>query len=167
MGFIKNTIIVGLIVFFLVVMMISFDISYTGEIVGANFSASYFVAHPDEVIADYNTKFENIPNFARTLLGNERINLVINMSDGSVKNFGLITKEGKIIELNKDSLNSPTFVITTSERVIDEVAKSSNAGQDFADAILNDKIKVEGIGFMPQTKIFSAKTYLKANGWAK
>lgn len=165
MSLIRNAVVLGLLLFVLVTFAIVFDVSYTGNVVNENFNARYFVDNPDTAVDDYNSRFENLPNFARSLLGSERINLDINMSDGTSKVFGLITKNGKIVGFNETKIDGATFSVYTTEEVINGLAESSNAGDDFAQAIIDDRIKVEGLGIIPNIKLKAAKLFLKAKNW--
>ena len=158
---IKNIITIILIAFFLVVVITSFDLSYTGNIVKDNFNAKELVENTNQVVNDYNQKFENIPKFAKTLLGNERINLLINMNDGSKKELSFVTKEGKIISYEKKPLENPTMLITASESIIDSVSSSSNPSADFAKAIKNKSINIEPKKLKGKIKFSAAKIFIK------
>ena len=150
-----------LLVFFVVVVITSFDLSYTGDIVAENFNTKYLLDNMDKVVNDYNQKFENIPRFAKTLFGNERINLAIIMNNNSKKEFGLITKEGKVIEYSKKPLENPTIGITAPESVIDNIASSRNPSQEFSKAIKNKNIILEPKKFLTKIKVTGAKAFIK------
>ena len=157
----KNLITLLLLVFFLVAVTASFDLGYTGNIVSDNFNARHAVEDMDSTVSDYNKKFENIPRFARTLFGNERINLVVSMDGGSKKDISLITKEGKIISYSKKHLEKPTMLVSTTEKTIDLIASSSNSSDEFARAIKNNDIIVEPKKIVVSVKVFAAKSFIK------
>lgn len=165
MGLIRNLIIFGLVVFFFAVIIVSFDLGYTGNIVRENFNTRYAVEHTDEIVNEYNHRFERIPNFAKTLLGNERINLIINMNDGSMKEYSLVTQEGKIIEYDNKLLNDYSIAVRTSERVIDSIASSKEPGNDFGNAVENGDIKIESQKLVSGIKITTAKIFVKIKNW--
>ena len=161
MSFIKNTLFLIIAVFFIVSLLIAFDPSYTGNIVKENFSARYAFDHAEETINDYNSNFENLPNLARTLLGNERINLTVNMNDNSIKQLGLITKNGKIISYSKKTLENPTVYVTLSEDTMNSISFSSNPSKDFANAIQNKDISIESKRTVTGIKVYISKLFLK------
>ena len=154
-----------LLVFFLIVIALSFNLSYTGSIVGNDFNAKEAIENPEKTINDYNQGFENIPSFARTLLGNERMNLIVKMDDGSKNQLGLVTKEGKIVEYSRELLQNATIDVITSEDVMNSIAWSGNPSQEFGSAIDDERIKLEPKRFTTSTKSFIAKIVLKIRSW--
>lgn len=166
MSFIKSIFFLVITAFFIVLLSIAFDPGYTGNIVKENFNAMYAFEHIEETIADYNSNFENLPNLARTLLGNERINLTVNMNDNSIKQLGLITKNGKIISHSKKTLENPTVYVTLSENTMNSISSSSNPSRDFANAIENKEINIESKRTLTGIKVYFSKLFLKVrNLW--
>lgn len=158
---IKNMIFIALLIFFILVIINSYNLNYTGNIVKENFNTGYAVNNIDTTVSEYNERFERIPNFVRTMFGNERINLIINMNDNSIKRYSIITKEGKIISYSEDLIDKPSVIITTSEETIDSIASSDNPADEFADAIENKKIEIKSKGVINKLKLFTAKSFLK------
>ena len=97
----------------------------------------------------------------RTLLGNERINLTVKMNDNSIKQLGLITKNGKIISYSKKTLENPTVYVTLSEDTMNSISSSSNPSKDFANAIQNKDISIESKRTVTGIKVYISKLFLK------
>lgn len=161
----KEIIFLGLFLFFLAVVFSSFSLSYTGNIVKENFSAQELLQNPDPIINDYNSRFENIPRFAKNLLGNEKINLIIVLADNQTKNIALTTKEGKIIEYKNEPYQDATFRITSSAGTIDKIAKAGDPKTEFKTNVLNNNIKIEPNGFEQTVKYYTAIGVLKVSSW--
>lgn len=161
----KEIIFFGLFLFFLAVVFSSFSLSYTGNIVKENFSAQELLQNPDPIINDYNSRFENIPQFAKNLLGNEKINLIVILANNQTKNLALTTKEGKIIEYKSELYKDAAFTITTSAETIDKIAKAGDPKTEFKTNVLKNNIKIEPNGFEQTVKYYAAISVLKISSW--
>ncbi len=169
MGFIRKTIkkiaFFILLAFFVISIMAMFDLKYTGNIVKEGFTAKYALEHTNEAISGYNKNFENIPNFAKTLFGNERVDLMITMNNGSLEELFFITKNGKIIEYSSNHLQDITIVVEITEEVFDLISSSQKPSNDFAKAMKENKLKVKPKRMASRFKVFAAKSYFKVKNW--
>lgn len=160
MAEIKDLLFIGLIIFFFAVIMNAFSLNYTGEVIKEGLTVSYIINNPAEFVNEYNQKFENIPNFIKTLLGTEKINLIIE-TNNKTKTFSIETKEGKIINYSEKLFEDQTFTVELREETLDRLLSSKYIKNDIANAILTDEIKITPNGFMQTTKLFAGKNTLK------
>ncbi|GEM_PF-1634113 len=164
MSLIKS--IIGLVLLGLVVMFIGykFDLTYTGRVVQDGWNTQFAVTHLPEVQDQYNSHVDNIPNFAKTLLNNERVNVEIEQQDKSIKKLHFIVQDGKIANLSEGEDLNPTLKVWTTEATIDEIAAAKNPVNSLQQAMANEKITYKSLAFTTQLKVGIGKLVVKTLG---
>jgi hypothetical protein len=64
----------------------------------------------------YNANIEKVPNWAKSLLEEEKFNLTFIMEDSSAINIGIILKDGKIVDMRQGRLKKPTVSVIVTEK---------------------------------------------------
>jgi hypothetical protein len=146
-------------------IVVGFDLGYTGNIVKDDFNTQYVITHTTDTVNEYNQNYKGIPNFVKTLFGNEKINVIIKMNDNSEKQFNLITKDGKIANYSQGLMKSPSLKVETSEKTIDLIAQSKDPANALSEAIRNKNIIIEPTGIVSGVKVQSAKTFVIIKNW--
>lgn len=94
---------------------------------------------------------QQVPSNFKSSLGNENIDAQLLHEDGSVSYFTVITKNGKIEDVQQEMSSSPTVRVTVKESVLidlDENKENSEAQkQIIKDAVKNKDITVKGVGW--------------------
>jgi plastocyanin len=107
----------------------------------------------------------DLPNFARTLFGNQRINLHLELEDGDNEIHGLVTQNGVITEFTDSEVSNPTLNVYSTQSVITRILTSDDAGSDFSNALDNGEISYEAIGFVNRVRFGFASVFLNIARW--
>ena len=113
----------------------------------------------------YNSNLDKIPGFVKTILGSERINVVVHLDDDSLLKFQAITKDGSITTLDYGELENATIIVSTSEKVINTIQASSNPVNALELALDNNDIKVEPQTFAKKVEWGMAETIMRIVSW--
>lgn len=70
----------------------------------------------NEFIEKYSDFFGS--EIVQTLFGNERMNITINLNDGSLDKYGVVTENGAVVEVQKPTIENPTVNITANEQAL-------------------------------------------------
>jgi len=111
------------------------------------------IQHAVEV---YNLGAENAPDILKTLLGDERVQIEISKSDGSVLMAGLETKDGIIVNTTEGEIEDPTIVVNSTEDAITRVFKSDDPVAAFQEANDLGEISIEGTTWKAKAKVKAA-----------
>jgi len=91
------------------------------------------------------------------LLGSERINVDVTLSDGTVKSMNLVTEKGQMKNIGEGKAEDPTMTISTTQAELEKIAAADNPGAAAISAINNGGIKLESTTFWGKIKLFFAK----------
>ena len=119
-----------------------YSLEYSGNVV-KDFSTREALEDLDKIKQTVNSNTEKFPNFVKTVFGNERINIILKMNDGSIVNLWMETENAKIINLAYGELDNPTLVVETSEDTLNRIGKSEKPIDEFLFAINNGEIRYE------------------------
>ena len=73
---------------------------------------------------DFNDQVNRVPEFLRSILGTERINLKIILENGNIIRTGFKLENGKITGAAKGGLRNPTVILTATERAMRRIERS-------------------------------------------
>ena len=100
---------------------------------------------PDDVKELYNKYEDKIPDFAKKLFGNERINIHIKY----YKDFYLITEDAKLLDVNEGSLDNPTLNVYTDKETADVIVTGKLSLKEALDEGL---VSYEAVGLWSKLK---------------
>ena len=92
----------------------------------------------------YNNNINKAPDLLKAMMGNERINMTILLSNGSVIAWGLVTENAKIVKYNLGGIDNPTIEEYASENAINDVLTAKDAAAAFNKAKSDGLIRIEG-----------------------
>ena len=107
-------------------------------------------------VANYNSKVENAPSVLKSMLGSEKINLIITRDDGSVFRVGMDVVSARIERTVDGGYSDSTIIITTTQSAINEVVGSKDriaAFQNLKDA---GQIRFEAKSWLSEVKLKAA-----------
>ncbi len=104
------------------------------------------------LVGTYNQNLDKVPGFAKSLFGNERIDLYI---DGE-KFVGIIGSGGQIIEYKEGGIEKPTMKIYTTSDTIGDLINNETS---LIDAVKSKSIQYEGVGFFSKIKFGFVKIF--------
>ncbi len=149
--------------FFAVVLVISI---FVGIVVGTEKESDLFEDLKQQV-GIYNQNVDQIP-FVKSLIGEERINCDISLSDGNMLTIGIKTdKEAKVISIEKGEIQDPTVDAYTTENTVRNIMNSGDPVSAFQDALNTGKIKFEGVGLGNKIKVRTMDIAIKLYGFFK
>jgi hypothetical protein len=155
---------VGFTIFFGLVT--SFNSTPTGRVIDGN-PMNYYLNNPDKAADTYNANVDKVPGFVKAMFGNERIDAVLMMENGTIESFGVITEKGKIAFIQKGYLDNPSLYVKTNESVLKEFMASENQLEYLRNALDTKAIQFEAVKiktkFKTGTAIFLFKSYMLFN----
>jgi len=92
----------------------------------------------------YNNNIDKSPDVLKAMMGNERINMTILLSNGSVIAWGLVTENAKIVKYNLGGINNPTIEEYASENAVNDVLTAKDPAAAFSKAKEAGTIRIEG-----------------------
>jgi Tol biopolymer transport system component len=101
-----------------------------------------------------------LPKEAAAIFGNQRIDLYINLSNGSLLSVNLETVNGKFSEIKNGLSSNLTIRAYTSERVLAKIIKSDNPTKEFMNSLLVKEITYNAVGFKNKIKFFFVKAFI-------
>ncbi|MCX6678477.1 MAG: hypothetical protein NTU95_11130 [Methanothrix sp.] len=104
-------------------------------------------------VATYNSKVDNAPTVLKSILGSEKINLIITRDNGSVFRVGMDVVSARIERTVAGGYSDSTIIVTATESAINEVVGSKDriaAFQNLRDA---GQIRFEAKNWWTDTKL--------------
>ncbi|RQW77512.1 MAG: hypothetical protein EHM14_14220 [Methanothrix sp.] len=116
-------------------------------------AVTYSNAGIQEYVNSYNGKIDKAPDILKGLVGNEKINVDITGSDGSVFRVGFVMENAKINQTVSGGLGDPSIVITTTESAINNIRSSKNPITAFQSEKDSGQMSIEGTNFLTSAKL--------------
>ncbi|HZX19508.1 MAG TPA: hypothetical protein VFF13_00665 [archaeon] len=84
------------------------------------FSGIVFAENDVEAANEFISKYPDFfgSEIVQTLFGSERMNITINLIDGSTEKYGVVTEDGEVVEVQKPMIENPTVNITANEEAL-------------------------------------------------
>lgn len=101
----------------------------------------------------YNSNIDKAPDLLKTVLGSERVNLVITRDNGSVFLAGMDFKNGRIVHLIPEGYNNSTIVVTTNQMTINQVVGAKDKITAFTNQIDQGNIDIKTNNWISDIKI--------------
>jgi len=108
--------------------------------------------------ATYNSNIDKAPGLLKSVLGSERVNLIITKDDGSVFRAGMNVQNGEIARLIPGGYSNATITVTTDQSTINQVVSAKDKITTFTSMVNNGKINIETDSWLSSLKIKSAMT---------
>ncbi|WP_340817754.1 hypothetical protein [Methanolobus sp. WCC4] len=118
-------------------------------------------------VNEYNDVSDQVPSFINMLLGNEVVHLVIEQNDGTELHIKAVTEDSVITtfeEIDAEDDIGATVVVGTDEDTTYEVLNSEYPLGTFVDAMDEDRIVIEPVGFTNSVTFAIANVLLKLSG---
>lgn len=106
--------------------------------------------------AIYNSKIESAPYILTSMLGSEKINLIVTRDNGSVFSAGMDIVSAKIERVVEGGFSDPSIIITTTESAIDDVVLSKDKISEFKKLTDEGRIEFEAKSWIAGAKINAA-----------
>ena len=104
-----------------------------------------------------NRNVDQVPGFARSQFGGERIDVRVGTPDGE-RRFSLTTaKDGRITDFEAGAPDDPTLRVETSRSTFCDVVTADDPRAAFVDAYYGGDIEVTGVGSVNAAKVGAVK----------
>ena len=107
-------------------------------------------------VATYNSKVENAPFVLKSILGSEKINLIITRDDGSVFRVGMDMVSARIERTVVGGYSDSTIIVTTTQSAINEVVRSKDRIAAFKKLTDAGQIRFEAKSWLAEAKLMAA-----------
>lgn len=124
----------------------------------------YSLAHLDELKLEYNNQIDRVPNYAKTIFGNERIIVYITRLDGSRVVLSAETKNGELLTLTTNSFSNYTMEVRVSEKTIDDIESAPKPADRLMAALTQKEIDYKALRFSTSAKIWFSRIFLRIYG---
>ncbi len=101
----------------------------------------------------YNTQIDNIPAVVKSMLGSEKINMIITREDGSVFSVGMDMVSARIERTVEGGISDPTIIVTATQSALSEVGRSKDRIAAFKTQTDAGQIRFEGKNWLADAKI--------------
>ena len=101
----------------------------------------------------YNSKIDNAPIVLKSMLGSEKINMIITRDNGSVFRVGMDMVSARIERTVEGGISDPTIIVTTTQSALNEVGKSKDRIAAFKKQTDAGQIRFEGKSWLADAKI--------------
>lgn len=148
----KTKIIIGIITLLL--------LSFTATAQEFNLKETLDTLELEQITEELNKNIDKIPQVIRNNFANERINIEMTMNDQTTEILSIETKDGKLETIKRELTENPTYKVTTTEQVINNIINSPDPRTEALKAYKNKDIKVEAVTIINKIKMFFANIFI-------
>lgn len=106
---------------------------------------------------------EDVPGLIKSLAGDERVNLNISTEKGPAV-YGFVMDGMKMSRVEKGGIEDPTLIVYTSEETLKAIAEADNPRDRAVQALRDDEIRHETVGFFRSVKYGVMTTLIELFG---
>ncbi len=104
----------------------------------------------------YNKRIDRVPKILTYLLGDERVNIKIVLSNGKTCRLSYKTKNGRITTIVEGWLKDPTIIVSTNQNVIEKINALEDPLAAFKRERASQRLIIEGQSLKTRIKLESA-----------
>lgn len=101
----------------------------------------------------YNNQINNVPTVLKSMVGSEKVNIIITGENSSEFRVGMDIVSAQIVSTVEGGISDPTIIVTTTQSALNEVAKSKDRIGAFKEQADAGKIRFEGKSWLANAKI--------------
>ncbi len=128
------------------IVLMMFSISFVNAF-------SFDMPTTQKYVNTYNTQIDNVPTVIKSMLGSEKINMMVTRDDGSVFLVGMDMVSARIVRTVEGGISDPTITVTTTQSALSEVGKSKDRIAAFKKQVDAGQIRFEGKTWLANAKI--------------
>jgi hypothetical protein len=114
---------------------------------------SFDMPTTQKYVDTYNNQIEKVPTVIKSMLGSEKINMIITRENGSVFLVGMDMVSARIERTVEGGISDPTIIVTTTQSALSEVGKSKDRIAAFKAQTDAGQIQFEGKSWLADAKI--------------
>ncbi len=158
MGTIKTLATIFFVGLFFFYLTSAYDLTYTGGVIAEEkTSTRSLLANEAEVVKEYNTHLENVPNFLKTIFKDGKVDLEIEMQSGAVIKRKVTLSNGKITGVQEGSHAKAEYKVWSTEKTLDKVLDAENPTEAFTQALRNEEITIKANKTIGSAKVWLGK----------
>jgi len=101
----------------------------------------------------YNTQINNVPTVLKSMVGSEKVNIIVTRGDGSEFRVGMDIVSARIERTVEGGISDPTIIVTATQSALNEVGKSKDRIVAFKKQADAGQIRFEGKSWLANAKI--------------
>jgi len=101
----------------------------------------------------YNTQINNVPTVLKSMVGSEKVNIIVTRGDGSEFRVGMDIVSARIERTVEGGISDPTIIVTATQSALNEVGKSKDRIAAFKKQADAGQIRFEGKSWLANAKI--------------
>lgn len=115
---------------------------------------SYRDANLKQFKDSFNSANDQLPGFVQSLVGDQRVNVVIRSESSEDIEIGAVMNGTRIQRLENHTVEDPTLSVKTDRKTVQDIYDSRNPFETVKKKIENDRIQYEAHGFFNQVQVF-------------
>ncbi len=150
---------VGVVFFYL---MNAYDLTYTGSVIqGKNANTRDLLQNAESVKKEYNANVQNVPNFVKTLFEDAKVNVEIEMQDGTIMKRQVTMRASSILDVQEGSHAKADFNVWLTEKTSDRILSAEKPTEEFARAVQEKEIAIKANTTYGNTKLFLGRIIVR------
>lgn len=113
--------------------------------------SAFNLDNPDQLAQQYNQHADALPSVIASLIGDERINLHLETSEGK-QVFGIVMDGTRIDTVTVGGVDNATLTVRTDLQTVSEIASAEQPAKRAVQALRQDKIRYETVGLVRTIK---------------
>ena len=107
---------------------------------------------------------QDLPGPLATLLGNERINVHVQLQNEGKIVVAIVTENDKLTRLDFNTLEDPSLDVYVDDKTLDDIQKSNNPLSKLQTALDDGKLTYKAVGFWNKIKFSAISMFVKITG---
>lgn len=162
---IRKLLAILVLVFGLYLIADSYSFSPTGMVVEDMTDLDYALENKDLLVEQYNANLEDVPNFVKTIFGNEKMDVTIEKENREVIKLSVETRKGRIVKITEDRFNDYTLEVTIKEKTVNKIISSEDQIASLKKAIDAGEIRYKALSFGTTVKTGISRIFLSIFSW--
>lgn len=158
--------IVGIALLFVIVLLLgdSYRTTPIGMAIAQGRNLDFALNNLNGLQKEYNANIDKVPKFIKTLFGDEKINVTITRSNGTIAQLSVETENGIIKEISTESFEEYTLNIWVAEEIINEIINAEEQTARLKQALDDKEITYKALRFTTAFKLAVSKIFLALFG---
>ncbi|GEM_PF-6118099 len=104
------------------------------------------------LVDELNNYSDRVPDYAKALLGDERMEVRLKLSNGEEKTVTVETKKGEIKNMELGNQKGTTIIVLVGEATARQIATAASPMQELNKALKDKRITLKPVGFVSSIK---------------
>jgi len=159
----NNLLIILILIFFagsFIILANDYSFSPTGMVVKDIDNLDYALSNLETIRLAYNQNIDKVPNFVKTVCGNEKIKAVVTRDNGSKVVLSIETNKAVITQLTDKEFDSYTLEVYCSEKTINDIISSDDQVSSLKKALDSKEIVYKSLRLKTSIKTGISRVFL-------